>query len=57
MPDFTCQNQLSGVALQAPKKLTQIVPFNLTTVDRGTEKDRILQEMKDKEEQERIKAA
>lgn len=54
MPDFSCQNQLTGVALQPLKKLTQIVPFNLTTVDRGTEKDRMLQEMKEKEEQDRI---
>ena len=33
-----------------PKKLTKIVPFNLTTVDRGNEKNRKLDELKEKEE-------
>ena len=34
-----------------------MVPFNLTTVDRGTEKNRKLQELKEKEEQELLQAA
>ena len=50
MPNFATQNQLNGIDLQSPKKLTKFAPFKLTTVDRGNEKNRKLEDLKEKEE-------
>ena len=44
MPNFTCNNELSGVTIQSPKRLTKFAPFNLTTYARGDEKQRKLEE-------------
>ena len=48
MPDFTCQSQLAGVAIQAPRKLTQSVPFSFKADERGTDRVRKLHELKER---------
>ena len=55
MPDFNCSNQLNGVAIQPPKKLTQSVPFNFNSDSRGADRVLKLKQMKEKEEEELLK--
>ena len=56
MPNFNCHNELSGVKLQEPKKLTKFACFNLTTYGRGDEKQKKLDEQVQREEEERLAA-
>jgi len=55
MPDFNCSNQLNGVAIQPPKKLTQSEPFSFNSDSRGADRVRKLKQLKEKEEEELLK--
>ena len=55
MPDFS--DSYHGIKPRSPKKLTSFAEFNLTTVNRGAEKQQKLQQMIELEEKRAKKEA